>query len=403
MIADNKILAAVVKSRKAWELLSENLQLSELGADTAALLSIIAEYYEKDSKAASVDVDIIGSSLGRKFSNPKHVSMLQGVLRNLPEVSPENIASEIISVKLHNIGLKLSGSLLQGEEPQTLLRLMGEYQNLATTIPSTEEVGDEVFERFKVKDLVEKSFDQSQLIPVLPKALNEHLGGGLRPGHHILVFAPTEMGKTLLVINMLAGWVKAKLRVLYIGNEDPVQDLMMRYINRLTLMNKAQVLAHPDAAQELLEKRGYENVIFAPLAPGNFTTIDRLVRRYEPKVVVLDQLRNIDVDSEHRTQALEKAATEGRNLAKRNNLLVVSVSQAADSASGKRILTRGDVDGSNVGIPGQMDLMIGMGGTEEDEKMNVRTLSFPKNKISGDHDSIAITIDPQLSMVVENR
>jgi hypothetical protein len=209
------------------------------------------------------------------------------------------------------------------------------------------------------------------------------------------------MGKTLVLINMVAGFTKQGLRTLYVGNEDPVADLQMRYINRITGRTKDQVLSDPTGTQAILEKRNYQNVIFAPLAPGTFPKIRRLVEKYKPHVVVLDQLRNLDVDSENRTQALEKAATEARNLAKGMGVLVVSVSQASDSASGKRILTRGDVDSSNVGIPGQADVMIGIGATEEDEQHNRRTFSFPKNKISGKHGGIMVEIIPQLSMVKE--
>jgi len=189
--------------------------------------------------------------------------------------------------------------------------------------------------------------------------------------------------------------------VLYVGNEDPAPDILMRIINRLTGMNKYEVQAAPDRAQEILDKRNYDKLVMAPLAPGNFRQIRSLVKKYSPTVVVLDQLRNLDVDSENRTQALEKAATEARNLAKSGSVLVVSVTQAGDSASGKTVLSRGDVDGSNVGIPGQIDLMIGIGATTEMEANNDRMLSFPKNKLSGKHNPIAVRIDPLLSKVFD--
>ena len=113
-------------------------------------------------------------------------------------------------------------------------------------------------------------------------------------------------------------------------------------------------------------------------------------------------MRNIDVKSDNRVVGLERAATEARNLGKRRKVLVVSISQAGDSASGKRVLDRGDVDFSNVGIPGQCDLMIGLGADENMERSNLRMISLPKNKISGDHDPIVITIDPTISKVVED-
>lgn len=405
MVDEKKILAAAIKSRKAWELLNSNVSPAELGSDTATLLGIVREYYERDSSAQTVDIPLVIASVERSVQNPKHQKMLRTVLETLPEVSSENLVHEILELKRHNAGLKLASALQRGSKD--LKNLLDDYNQWFTKSADgwwySDSDEEEVIEKFQVSELVKESYDPEKLVPILPRSLNDRLGGGARWGHHILVFAPTEMGKTLLLINMLAGWVKAKLPVLYVGNEDPVEDLMMRYINRLTSMTKAEVLAQPDRAQALLEKRGYEHVVFAPLAPGNFTTIRRLVDRYGPKVVVLDQLRNIDVDSENRTQALEKAATEARNLAKSKQIVVVSVSQAADSASGKRILTRGDVDGSNIGIPGQMDVMIGLGATEEDEQRNIRWLSFPKNKVSGNHEAIQIEIDPQLSMVVEHQ
>ena len=406
MISDRKILAAAIKSREVWTVVQSHVTSADIGSDTSQLLRLIQEYYERDESAQTVDIPVLSSSLSRHFQNPKQVEALRTVLTTLPDVSAMNIAAEILALKRHNKGLELAAALQRSDYSKEGLngskKLLSEFQILLdqSTLETTES-NEEIIEKFQVLDLVEKSFDPKTLIPLLPNSLNNVLGGGCKPGHHVLVFGPVEMGKSLLVINMLAGWVEHKLRVLYVGNEDPVEDLMMRFICRLTQRTRAEVMAHPAKAQLLLEKKGYEAVTFAPLAPGNFETIQRLVNRCQPRVLVLDQLRNIDVDLDHRTQALEKAATEARNLAKRNNLLVVSVSQAADSASGKRILNRGDVDSSNIGIPGQCDVMLGIGATEEDEQSNRRFLSLPKNKVSGSHETWQIEIAPQLSMVIE--
>jgi hypothetical protein len=151
-----------------------------------------------------------------------------------------------------------------------------------------------------------------------------------------------------------------------------------------------------------LHGRGVDKFHIVEMSPGTFPRIAKLVDKYLPKVVVLDQLRNIDVKSDNRTQALEKAATEARNLAKRAGVLVVSITQAGDSASGRRILTRGDVDGSNVGIPGQCDVMVGIGATEEEEQQGMRTISLPKNKLGGRHDHFTCNFDVQHSKVIEH-
>lgn len=399
-MTENKIIAAFIKNRSAWEQAKESVPtLSPIGD---LILKLIGEYYGNDREANRCDVDILASRVEREVQSNKLAQAVVQALRALPEdVSAINVAGELAALRRDAIGKRLASLLAAGRSGSEVSELIEEYQKAGSGEPDSSEAAAETIVSCPVKELVEKSFSKEGLIQLWPDSLNRHIDGGLRRGHHVLVFAPTEMGKTLFVINAVAGFLKQGLTTLYIGNEDPASDLLMRIINRLTGMNKYEVQDDPDEAQRRLDKRNYDKFIMAPLAPGNFHQIRKLVDEYSPSVVVLDQLRNLDVDSENRTQALERAATESRNLAKSKSVLVVSVTQAADSASGKTVLSRGDVDGSNVGIPGQIDLMIGLGATEDMERLNQRVLSFPKNKVSGNHNPIPITIDPLLSKVLE--
>lgn len=401
---EKKILAAFLQNRAAYELAKDHLDEKIFSPEGALILTQIKEFYSADSKATTVDRELINQRIGREVQSNKLVKVLTGLVSGLPsEVSGINVAREIVALRVHRTGLELASLLAAGKHGEGTRKLLDSYMQLQ--IPNAADFSTEregISAGLPVRELLTRDFDPKGLIQLWPESLNKHIDGGAKPGHHILVFAPTEMGKSLFALNAVAGFVKQQLRVLYIGNEDPVADLLMRLITRLTGMNKYEVIEHPDRAQELLDKRGYSLVTMAALAPGNFPRIHQLVEQYGPKVVVLDQLRNIDVSSENRTQALEKAATEARNLAKRRNVLVISVTQAADSASGKRVLNRGDVDGSNVGIPGQCDLMIGLGADEQMEGQNLRMLSFPKNKLSGKHEPISVTIDPLLSKVIDH-
>lgn len=398
---ERKIISAFVQDRKSYEEVKELLDRSDFDSITLHIIDLVGEYYATDPNATRVDVEILADRFARQIQSAKLENTVKQILTSLPEVSGGNVLREIRDIKAYKLGLKLANHFTKGTTGPEVQKLIRDYVELTEGTANSSPGDDEDPEEFTVEALVRQSFHTDGLIKLLPKSLTEHLDGGVRPGHHILVFAPTEMGKTLVVINMVAGFTMQGLRTLYVGNEDPVADLQMRYISRLTNLNKREVLANPAEAQRRLDLRNYKNVIFAPLAPGNFRKIRDLVSRFKPQVVVLDQLRNIDVDSENRTQALEKAATEARNLAKSMDVVVISVSQAADSASGKRVLSRGDVDSSNIGIPGQMDVMIGIGADEEMEKMGMRMLSFPKNKISGKHSPIEIVVNPLLSKVVE--
>lgn len=399
---ERKILATFIADKQSYLEAKELLDRSDFDSITLHLFDLVGEYYATDPKASNVDVEILADRFARQNQSEKLTNTVKSILTQLPEVSGGNVLKEIREVKAYNLGLKLAAAFAKGKSGPEVSKLLRDYIDLTEAAPNSAESDDEEPVEFTVDSLVRKSFQKDGLIQLLPKSLTEHLDGGCRPGHHILVFAPTEMGKTLVVINMVAGFTLQGLRTLYVGNEDPVADLQMRYITRLVGRPKGDILKFPDRAQAILDKRNYKNVIFAPLAPGNFRKIRNLVEKFKPQVVVLDQLRNIDVDSENRTQALEKAATEARNLAKSMEVLVISVSQAADSASGKRVLSRGDVDSSNVGIPGQMDVMLGLGADPDDEAMGRRWFSFPKNKISGKHDPIMIQVNPLISAVMES-
>ncbi len=133
------------------------------------------------------------------------------------------------------------------------------------------------------------------------------------------------------------------------------------------------------------------------LAPGTPREITKELEQHRPDVLVLDQLRNLDMKNDHFTQALEAAAKQARAWAKRYDCVVVSVTQAGDSASGKSVLDLGDVDSSNTGIPATADVMLGIGATENHTARGEVVFSLPKNKVSGRHEFFSVQTHPMLS------
>ena len=396
---ERKVLASLCQDRSNWNAVKDVLNREELSPEGGIIYGLIDEWYATDGEARSVDLDILCSRVARRVSSDKHIELISQIIRGFGDmdVSGINIVNEVRDQKAHAIGLQIASRLSSGKDADELLDKYKELkQGKVKSVGGTEE---EEFSNVTPASLLRSHFSKENLIEVWPKALNELIDGGAKPGHHILVFAPTEMGKTLMVINMVAGFLKNGHKVLYCGNEDPAPDILMRMMSRLTGMTKYEIRENPKQAETLLGQRNWDLFTLVSLSPGTFGQIHRLVDRYAPRVVVLDQLRNIAVDSENRTQALEKAATYARNLAKRYGVLVVSVTQAADSASRKTVLDRGDVDSSNVGIPGQCDLMIGIGADQQMEEQGLRVLSFPKNKLSGKHTPIPVVFNYTLSKV----
>ncbi len=167
-------------------------------------------------------------------------------------------------------------------------------------------------------------------------------------------------------------------------------------------MDKYAIASDPAKAHRIAYERGLGNIRVVQLSPGSPASIARLVEKYEPSWIVLDQLRNLNTGTRNnRVVQLEEAATSMRNLGKKYNIVTLNVTQAGESARNKLFLDTGDVDFSNVGIPGQADVMMGIGCTPAHEATNERGISLCKNKISGDHAHVIVKINPSLSKVMQ--
>jgi archaellum biogenesis ATPase FlaH len=401
-VSERNVLAASIASRDAYHQIEGDVKDGDLGEQGKIIFDHIRQYYDRDTEARRVDTELLTAGISRALSNPKHQTMFEELVSSLgnAEVSPENVVFDFIEVRRQSAGAKLASALASGKSSSECSTLVDEYGRWA----SADSLGDksdsnEVIRGASVAGLVSGSYSEKELIKIWPRALNDRLDGGLLRGHHMLIFARPEMGKTLMLVNMIAGFLRQGLTVLYVGNEDPLSDIVMRVVSRLTGMTKYEVMEDADNADYMAREMGYDNLILAGLAPGTPREIQGLINDYSPDVVMIDQLRNLNVNEEQFTQKLEKAATAARNLGKSNNVLMVSVTQAGDSATGKGPLEMGDVDSSNTGIPAQVDVMVGVGATHEDEAQNRRVLSLPKNKRSGNHSFFPVGIDPQLSKV----
>lgn len=396
---EKHVLAATIQSREAFDRIEHFVELSDLTEQGTIVWQNLCGYYDRDPAAGKADADILGETIARGVAADKHKEMFRNLVHSLSdaEVSPANVVADLIETKRERIGHQLASAILANEPTE---RLLEDYNEILSA--KTLENEDEEEERigYSVRDMVTNEFDPSLLIHVHPVALNDRLGGGVKRGHHIILYARPEMGKTMTVIEMMAGFGRQGLRCLYIGNEDPLADINMRLVNRLTNMTKEEVMNDPDLADNEARAQGYENIILKGLAPGTPREITALMEKHRPDVLVLDQLRNLNMANDNYVLALEQAAKQARQWAKRYSCVVVSVTQAGDSAEGKAILDMGDVDFSNTGIPSQADLMIGLGANRDHKTNGEIVMSLPKNKISGNHEYFALSAEPHLSKLV---
>jgi len=395
---ESKLLSVILHDRKAYSDIKDTLSKDDFSDLGGIVLKAIDTYYSRDEHATSVDKDILADKLVREY--PQQAEVFKSIMEDMAPVSVPNVLSEYVEMRLHSLGQRIASKLTSGDHSPATQELITEYEFLADK--GAEAIAKEdnnVYVGVDIDDLFEE-LDPDNLIHLYPPSLNDKTEGGAPRGSHIVVFARPEVGKSMIVINMCAGFLKQGLKVLYIGNEDPAASMRQRILSSLTGMPKRDILMYQRDAQEEAEKLGYSNLVFASLSPGSVADVKRLVYKYKPDVIIVDQIRNLQSSkSLTKVEHLEYTAQSMRNIGKEANAVVVSVTQAGDSASDKLILDLGDVDFSNTGIPSTADLMIGIGMNHEYETARKRMISLPKNKISGVHDAFPVSVVPELSQV----
>ena len=396
---ERHVLSSIIKDRSAFDRIIKHVGPEDFTEQGRMVFESVVDYYDNDSSSSSVDVELLGEAVARRVSADKHKHVFKELVNSISmlQTSPANVVSDLLQTKLDVTGRQLASALLGGENCDELLR---EYQDIldSTGFDDGEEPEDDRI-GYSVEELVSANFGTDNLVRLAPLSLNRRLDGGVKPGHHVILFARPEMGKTMAVIEMMAGFVAQDLTVLYVGNEDPVADINMRIVNRLTGMTKLEVINKPKEADKIARTAGYENIILHSATPGTVREIRGLIEKYKPEVLILDQLRNVDMKQDNYVLSLENAAKAARQFAKGHDLVCVSVTQAGDSAAGKAVLDMGDVDFSNTGIPSQADLMIGLGANDQHAKNGEIVYSLPKNKISGRHEFFACQVEPHLSKI----
>lgn len=400
-----QLLAIMLMSRDSYTKVYGLINLKQYSKEFQQLAKLIAAYYNRDDAALSVDTGVLYELIQSTFANDKHIAIFKQLMDEAlgAEVSLNNVEATVIAAKRNELEQQIALSCVNKDGKA--LELMEQYKALAamSTLEELMTGGATIIERITVDSLVAERRSEGALMKVLPRVINDRLDGGLLPGHHVTVFARPEMGKSLGIISFAGGFVRQGYPVLFIENEDRPADVQMRLISNLSGMDRHQILANPDKAQTLADQNGLEQVKVIELTPGNPRQIEELVSRYSPSVLIVNQLRNLAMGEQNKVLALEEAAKEARNIGKRGNCAVISVTQAGDSASGKRFLEMGDVDFSNTGIPAQCDVLMGIGADEAMIAQGERGISFPKNKVGvgrSSHDPLVVKIRSDLSRML---
>ena len=328
----------------------------------------------------------------------------------------DDIAGDVIkSMYIKDIGHKLA--LLGTEawnssdnnkllEAKTLLDKMSE-----TSISSSKYtyVTDDVFELFAE---INKTAKWQFNLETLSRRVN-----GIGPGTLTLIFGRPEVGKTAFWVNMIAGpegFLDQGAEVHCICNEEPASGPKGRMMLSRSNITSDSVREEKQDTEEIIKEKRIKLIemqkVWRPVMPQlhmpddvvdwDLNALDEYAATNKPDILVVDQLDKVGVQGtfSRTDEKLRAIYTGAREIAKRRDCTVVAMSQASVEANGRYEVSFSMMENSRTGKAAEADLIIGVGKSDAvDSEDRSRGICISKNKISGWHGTIGVTIDPQTS------
>lgn len=378
---DLEVLSAVIADRAAYDKVGPFVSPKEMTPTVGFWYEKVGEWYKRDPSARSVDLNLLVTGASESI-NAKHRETFVAVVRALvPPASPANTVQIALELKRRQTALAIAAAATDGDSKK-LKALTSSLADLmaATTLGQKAEI----IVAPPVEDLFSVVSDENR-IPLAPDRLNSRIGGGALPGHNIFVFGRPDAGKTAFVVNLAVVLAVRGYRVLYIGNEDHVTITKSRALCRACSMTWAEAQANKEKAVQLYRKRGVEDRLqFMQVYDGSLRHIYPEIVNFKPHVVIVDQLRGMDGEGDSMTQQLEENGKTLRRMELEHGVIGVSVGQAGPTASGKPYVDMEMIADSKTGLQGTMDLILGIGFTQEMYARNERMIAPSKNKLSAD-------------------
>ena len=336
--------------------------------------------------------------------NDKHLDKFKAIIDQAVamEVSGANVKEAVLLAKREELAQALAMAIANGKDHEGLLQ---EYTSLLAVeeVELAEDSSIQTYTSDDIEELLLADARRDGVVPIFPKALGDRLEGGMQGSDSMIVIARPEMGKTALNLTIATGAAREGHKVMVFNNEERMSRLYLRAISCISGLTSQEVRQDIYTAKEIAMDRGFGNIIFKEMTPGSPRQIKAQLERHtehDTKLIIVDQLRNLLVKADTKTNQLEEAAKAIRNIGKELDIATISVTQAGDSAQDKSILDMGDVDSSNTGIPGACDVLLGVGANPIQKEQGIRVLTPIKNKLSGDHEPFPTRINPFISKYI---
>lgn len=371
---------------KPVEKLCTNGALTEASRDIVAVLT---EYYEKYGDTRPLDWASLGTwavlvgKYGSKLPTKRKETLSQVAL-NLSTYTAGASVGEVVTrlqaVDFAEQALPLLEEVATTGDPEKLADLKA---MLETTIADVTSIFKEPF----VTDDIDAILAHHVTGGGLDWRYDEMniMVGPVRGSDLLIVLGRPEIGKTSFIISELMHWatqIAPDEKVIIFNNEEAGDKLLLRCYTVALNMNAFDLAKVKDKKEAMTKALGGDKVLVYDDAGTTIRDVERVCENYKPKVIVFNVLDKISgFNKLDEVSRLRRISQWARELGKKYDAVVVCVCQADGTAEGEKYIFKNQIYGSKTGIPGEADVIIGVG--YDPNEADVRYFHISKNKLTG--------------------
>lgn len=211
--------------------------------------------------------------------------------------------------------------------------------------------------------------------------------GLLRPrtlGH---IIARPDGGKTSFALHLIAyiAWQMKQMgkTLLFMNNEEDIRRVRLRLYSAMTGWAKDYIETHVKAAEEKFILKGGDTIKMVGEV-DHINKVEALIHEVKPYVVVVDQGPKVNYPNPKLSEVerKQKLYARFRQMSLQYDCIFITIGQADSNAEGRQWIGLNNLDGSKVGIPGELDWCLGIGKSNEPGYEYTRYLNIAKNKLS---------------------
>lgn len=378
-------LLKLLLNRGIYQDYRQYLNQDEFPNELRPVLQSIDKWFKYEENEPTVE-DIAAITFARGVAD-KHKEYLKGVFTSIASTEAVESAKQLLErFKQENVCKELS---LAAYEASLGKRPMDKVIEIAGRLTAGNQIEEVTYVTDDIGEIIDKHIRTPGLRWRL-NCLNRSLGS-LRKGDFGFVFARPETGKTTF-LSSEATFMAEQLSdeqgpILWFNNEEAGEDVKFRnYLSALGA-SKDQVIKHVDRAREAYKKKVKDKILIYDSAAISKQTVESLVEREKPSLIIFDQIDKIKgFSADRRDLELGACYQWARELAKEFSP-VIGVCQADGTAEGVRFLHMIHVAEAKTAKQAEADWILGIGKTHEQGFEFSRFLNICKNKLTGDLDS----------------